>query len=74
MIRSILFGFGALLLIIWMTVTIQHISREQPWLHIFLGLGVLLIAIGCVLHMKVTHRIGEIEEDKSRGESREHFR
>jgi hypothetical protein len=74
MIRNVLFGLGAIFIISWVVVTMKHITLEQPILHILLGIGVALIAIGCLLHMKVSERIGEIEEHKHRHKGREHFR
>jgi hypothetical protein len=74
MIRNILFGLGALCLIIWVGTTLQHITQDRPLLHLLLGFGVALVAIGCILHMRVTERVGEIEESKSRHKGREHFR
>jgi hypothetical protein len=72
--RNIFFIGGALLLIIWMGSTIQFITMDKPYMHTLLIAGVVLIAVGCVLHMRVTKRIGRAEEDKSRGNGDGNFR
>jgi hypothetical protein len=74
MIRNALFFLGALLIIIWIGATMQLFTTERPALHILLAAGVLSIVAGCILHMRVTQRVGEIEEKKSKDPGREHFR